>query len=130
MHYPHKTTLEHAPAAEISDELLRKLIRREFPKIFTRLKVKWLLNSISSDSKAGKNRLSAAVLKLAQGDIAKLKLLVERCNYDFRDVVSEAEYPIYSSYGGFGKVPEDKIKEVYAADWNQYSDWINKPPFG
>ncbi len=111
------------PTAKISDELLDKLIRREFPNDIDKIKQK--LNLINSDSHAGKNRFSAAVLKLANGDLTKIDDLVVECNYDFRDIVSMAEYPLCSDHG-FGEIPADKTQEIYGNDWAQYSDWLNK----
>jgi len=111
------------PAAKITDELLDKLIRREFPNDIDEVKRK--LNTIVSDSQAGKNRFSAAVLKLANGDLTKIDALVEKCNEDFRDIVSMAEYPKCSDYG-FGEIPADKTNAIYDKDWTQYSDWLNK----
>lgn len=111
------------PAAKISDELLDKLIRREFPHDIDNVKQK--LNTIVSDSQAGKNRFSAAVLKLANGDLSKIDDLVTKCNYDFRDIVSVAEYPKYSDFD-LGEIPADKTKKIYESDWTKYSDWLNK----
>jgi hypothetical protein len=111
------------PAAKISDELLDNLIRREFPNDIAEVKQK--LDTIVSDSQTGKNRFSAAVLKLANGDKTKIDLLVEKCNYDFRDIVAMAEYP-KNLDTGFDEIAADKTKEIYDKDWSQYADWLNK----
>ena len=111
------------PAAKISNELLDKLTRREFPNDIEEVKHK--LNKIISDSQAGRNRFSAAVLKLANGDLTKIDKLVEKCNEDFREIVSMAEYPKCSDYG-FGEIPADKTNEIYYKDWTQYVAWLNK----
>ncbi len=57
------TKLEQ-PVAKISDAELEKLIDREFPKNSDLVKRK--LTEIRSDSKNGKNRIGAAVLKLVK----------------------------------------------------------------
>ena len=79
------------PVATISEEELDFLIGREFPNDKEEVKAK--LDKIISTSQIGKNRFSAAVLKLADRDFTKVDLLVERTLEDFRDIVSLAEYP-------------------------------------
>ena len=107
----------------ITDELLDRLIRREFPNSIEVVKHK--LGAIFSDSRLGKNRFSAAVLKLSNGDLSKIDSLIETCNYDFRDVVAMAEYP-KAFDTGFLDIPEDKAKKIDDNDSIQYSVWLYK----
>lgn len=110
------------PVATISDEDLNFLICREFSN--HKESVKSLLDKIKSDSKNGKNRISASILKLANKDLSKIVFLVKQVNDDFRDVVSEAEYPRAHRIGFELFDKEDKfIKEVLLEDWEEYSSW-------
>jgi hypothetical protein len=111
------------PVPIISGELLGLLIGREFPGDMESVKTK--LDKIKSDSQKGKNRISASVLKLAAKDISKIDFLVSRANEDFRDIVSEAEYPRTSSFG-FGERDDEEIKDDYLKDWAEYSEWLNQ----
>jgi len=111
------------PVAKISDEDLDFLIGREFPHDKETLKTK--LDKIKSDSKDGKNRISASILKLANQDIDSVDFLVRRANEDFRDIVAEAEYPRTSSFG-FGERDEEESKDDYLKDWEEYSTWKEK----
>ncbi|MEB2778646.1 hypothetical protein SYJ56_25275 [Algoriphagus sp. D3-2-R+10] len=111
------------PVAEISDGDLDYLIGREFPNDKETVKTK--LDKIKSDSQNGKNRISASVLKLADNDLSKIDYLVKLANEDFRDIVSEAEYPRASSYD-FGERDDEESKEDYLNDWVEYSAWIEK----
>lgn len=111
------------PVAKISDEDLDFLISREFPDEKKIVKTK--LDKIHSDSQKGKNRISASVLKLADKDINKIDFLVKRANEDFRDIVSEAEYPRTSSFG-FGERENEDSKVDYLKDWEEYSTWKEK----
>ena len=79
------------PVASISDSELTFLINRDFPDQTDLVKTK--LNKINSDTRHGKNRISASVLKLADKDLTKFDFLIKRAKEDFRDIVSEAEYP-------------------------------------
>jgi len=111
------------PVAKIADEELSFLIRREFPNEVKLVKTK--LNKVESDTHKGKNRISASILKLADKNYAKLDLLIKRANKDFRDIVSEAEYPRASSYG-FGERDEERSREDYLKDWEEFTSWVKK----
>lgn len=114
------------PVAKISKELLDKLIRRDLPENYEMVKQK--LDLIKSDSFNGQNRLSAAVLKLSNGDLNKIDSYIEMCNSDYRNVVSEAEYPRVSKIGfiDMEQTKSSKLREYYLEDWTEYTNWINK----
>tara|TARA_R110000744_G_scaffold24445_3_gene61273 strand:- start:1819 stop:2193 length:375 start_codon:yes stop_codon:yes gene_type:complete len=116
------TKLEQ-PVAKISDAELEKLIDREFPENSDLIKRK--LTEIQSDSQNGKNRIGAAVLKLAKSDLNAIDFLIKKANDDFRDIVSQAEYPRASKYG-FDEPNEKELKTDYLNDWTEYVDWKNK----
>ena len=111
------------PAAKISDAELEFLIERDFPDNFDLIKEK--LNQIQSDSQNGKNRIGAAVLKLANSEINKIHYLINKANGDFRDIISEAEYPRASEYG-FEEPGEKELRTAYLNDWQEYVEWKNK----
>jgi hypothetical protein len=115
--------LGRQPAANISDRTLDRLIRREFPDNFKEVKHK--LDLIRSHSIKGRNRLSASVLKLSNKDLMKMDSFIEMCNHDFRDVLSQAEYPERAKYG-FEKITLVKLKKIYLEDWSAYSNWISR----
>jgi hypothetical protein len=111
----------HQPTAKITSRTLDKIIQRDYDDNYKEVKRK--LELIKSDSLNGRNRLSAAVLKLANRNLMKIDTYIEMANTDFRDVVSKAEYPRYTEHD-FGEIPADKLKEIYLADWTEYSDWL------
>ena len=113
------------PVPSISNKELSYLIVREFPNDTGKVKSK--LSKIRSDSKSGKNRISASVLKLANQNLDMIDILIKRANEDFRDIVSEAEYPRAHMAGFELFDKEDKvIKEVFLQDWEEYSTWTKK----
>jgi hypothetical protein len=118
--------LENQPVAEISKEILEKLIRRDFPESYEIVKQK--LDLIKSESLNGQNRLSAAVLKLSNGNFSKIDLCIKMCNSDYRDVISQAEYPRVSKVGfiEMEEIKPSELKEYYLEDWTEYTNWINK----
>jgi predicted nucleotidyltransferase len=111
------------PAAKISSEQIDKLIRREFNDSYDEVRLK--LSRIRSDNQNGKNRISAAILKLANGDLDKIDYLVNMAIDDFRDIVSKAEYPRNSKHG-FDSIDKKTSKREYLADWKDYSSWIKR----
>jgi len=117
------TILGHEPVAKISDKTLERLLRREFGDHASEAKEKFL--HVKSNSPGGKNRISAAILKLSNGDLDKINYYIDLCNQDFRDVVAPAEYPRYSTVA-FNETPRWKKRQYYFADWKDYSNWLRK----
>ncbi|WP_339815576.1 hypothetical protein [uncultured Imperialibacter sp.] len=109
--------------AKISPELLDYLIRREFPDDI--MLVVSRLELLNSENDAGRRRISAAVLKLANRDFNELDLLIDKANFDFRDVISAAEYPRNSAHG-FDEQTDEMEKSQYRADLEDYSSWLDK----
>ena len=113
------------PVMKISNEELDFLISREFPNDKEVVRTK--LNKIKYDSENGKNRISTSVLQLADRDLQKIDLLVERANEDFRDIVSKAEYPrAYKSGLELFDQEERIIREVLLADREEFLAWKGK----
>jgi hypothetical protein len=111
------------PTPNITDKILDRIIQNDYPNDFHEVKKK--LELIDSDSKKGKNRFAAAVLKLADRDLTKIDSLIEMCNNDFRDVVMQAEYP-RTFKDDFDDKDEVEERKAYLDDWTDYSKWLNK----
>ena len=113
----------HQPVAKISDQLLDTLIDRDFKSNAAIVKTK--LNSIDSDSQAGKNRIAASILKLADKNFDALDKLIEKANNDSRDILMCSEYPRCAKLG-FDDLDDKQMKQIYINDFTQYSNWLNK----
>jgi len=113
------------PVPTISDEKLDFLISREFP--YEKELVRTKLNNIKSDSENAKNRICTSVLKVADKKLDKIDFLVKRANKDFRDIVSEAEYP-RAHKSGFALFDQEEkiVRDVLLSDWEEYSTWTEK----
>ncbi|MDB5126544.1 hypothetical protein [Mucilaginibacter sp.] len=110
------------PFAKVSNKTLERIIRREFGNCANDVKQK--LQEISATPNS-KNRISAAILKLADNDINALDDLIKTSNNDFRDIVIKAEYPRCSNLD-FVEIKRNGMKQIYFADWKEYSNWLNK----
>src|SRR5262245_27963259 len=111
------------PVARVTDKLFEHLVQREFGNRASEVKHK--LQQVRSDSQNGKNRISAAILKLSNKDFSAIDYYIKMGAQDFRDVISKAEYPRCAAFG-FGKIERQDKKRVYLEDWIEYSKWLNK----
>jgi hypothetical protein len=115
--------MHNQPIASISQGQLDFLIKREFPELSEIVSNK--LKFVASDTESGRRRISVAILKLANRDFRKLDTLIEKANFDFRDVVSQAEYPTNSLRGFDDRTLEQEMSE-HRADWEDYAGWLSK----
>ncbi len=70
--------------------------------------------------------MRVAILKLANGDLDRLLNETKNAIEDYRDVLSEAEYPRYSREIGFNDAPETLKQAVIDDDWRQYREWLER----
>lgn len=111
----------HQPVAKISDQLLDTLIERDYKSNAAIVKAK--LNTIDSDNQAGKNRIAAGILKLANKKFDALDELIEKANEDSRDIMMWAEYPRCAKIG-FGELDKKQMKQIYLDDFTEFSNWL------
>jgi hypothetical protein len=113
----------HQPTPKISSKTLEKIIERDYGNCVSEIKEK--LKSVRSDTLKGQNRISAAILKLANGDIDKIDNYIEIYKKDFRDVLAGAEYPLCFSFS-FGEKNKQELRAIYLSDWKNYLKWLKK----
>jgi hypothetical protein len=112
----------YEPAAKVTADALERIIIREFGDRADEVKQK--LQHVVSETAGGKNRISAAILKLANGDINAIDHFIEVSNKDCRDVLAAAEYPGYSKIA-FNDISKSKKGKIFASDWREYLGWLN-----
>ena len=110
------------PTANITNKKLKQLIQRDFGTKAAEVKQK--LRKVTSDTHSGANRISAGILKLSNRDINAIGYYVDMSNSDFREVISQAEYPRCSKLS-FSELEEQNMKQIYLDDWKEYSKWLN-----
>lgn len=109
------------PAAKISDQLLDALIDRDYKSNAGLVRSK--LNNIDSNNIAGRNRIAAGILKLANKNFDTLDELIEKANEDYRDIMMWAEYPRCAKTG-FGGLAKKQRKQIYINDFIEFSNWL------
>jgi len=125
---PHRSQMpDFVPT--IDDETLERLVNREFTSD-TAGRVHSLLETYGAKPHhIERNRVRAAILKLAHGDLGAIQRQVSVAITDFRDVVGAAEYPRQMEIGfaGMSDASEEHLQDLKNQDWKDYCDWLQKP---
>ncbi len=115
------------PTPIVSHEDIERIIRRNFPSNSLKSVIKILEEYKGTGEKEECYRVWAAILKLAEGHVGKLRMEIQSANFDYRDVIAAAEYPEYSQSGQrIHSLPEDEQEQIIASDWDQYQSWFHK----
>ena len=115
---------QHIPKVNRQD--VERVIEREFVSE-KRSEVCQLLGFYGRESFHREvDRVHIDVLKLADGDIEKLKREIEGACCDYRDTMLAAEYPNYAKkMFRIDKLPNDERKKIIDADREQYETWLH-----
>ncbi len=73
-------------------------------------------------------RVQLAALKLAKGNLKRLRLHLEDAHRDYRDVLAAAEYPEYMMVPAswMSQLSRKEQLRIVNSDWDQYSKWLQK----
>jgi len=113
------------PAPVVLADDIERIIRRDFPAVHYST-VSDMLEEFGLSSRHGETcRVRAACLKLAGGNLVKLRRAVDNAMSDYRDVLAPAEYPGYLMK--VNKIRPEERNDVIAKDWDQYQEWFNRP---
>jgi hypothetical protein len=114
----------HQPVPQVTLDDLDRIVRRDFPSEQHGQVVNVLSRYGRGD--AGHNRVCAAALKLADGDIERLEHYIDWArNSDHRDIMAWAEYPGYMDRPlGFEDAAEKRA--IVEADWRQFQEWFSR----
>ena len=110
---------------KISNSDIKRIIKRDFPYLEFN-EIEGILQMYKSESKEGRNRIFASILKLSDGQLELVKKFVSKANYDFRDIIALSEYPNYSEYAFDDDLSEQKKQQLINDDWCQFEHWLNK----
>ena len=118
------TTQPH-PIVTAAD--VERIVRRDFPADRT-VEVLALLDEYGEeDWQREPDRVRLAALKLAAGDLERLRSEIEGAKRDYRDVLGPAEYPGYTQrMFRIAELPQDEQQRIIDADWSQYQEWLGR----
>ena len=117
--------IQPTPVVTAAD--VERIVRRDFPSERA-AEVVAVLSEYGTESwQREPDRVRLAVLKLAAGNMEKLRQGIETAKQDYRDVLAYAEYPGYMTrVPGPGTRPPDEVQRIVDADWKQYQDWLTR----
>jgi hypothetical protein len=109
------------PVPQVSPEDVLRIVRRDFaPHEIS--EVSAMLDEVGDEP-----RIQLAILKLASGNKKRVREVVEDAKLDFRDVLSGAEYPEYSTKMPVVTMfPNAEIRKILDEDWEQYQNWLRR----
>ncbi len=115
------------PTPNVSSADLERIIEREFPNEKP-ADVRRVLEEYGTATWHSEiERVQLAILKLAQGDIGRLRQFTDVAKTDYRDVLGSAEYPGFmKDMMNLPKLDSDARQQIVDADWRQYSEWFER----
>jgi hypothetical protein len=115
------------PIPKVTDEDVKRIASRDFGQKHLS-QVLDILQEYGKQvwNRPGSPRVRLAILKLANGDVEQLEKYTKTAIDDFRDVVSQAEYPRYTAEIGFDRVAAKIKRAVIDDDWKQYCEWLER----
>ena len=113
------------PTPDVTGADVERIVRRDFAAERA-VEVLAMLGEYGEETwQREPDRVRLAVLKLAAGDLQRLRYEIEGAKRDYRDVLGSAEYPGYTKrMFRIGELAQDEQQRIIDADWRQYRDWL------
>jgi hypothetical protein len=102
-----------------------RVAARDFPGDQTFEALRVLSGCGTGKNEGVRDRVHAAVLKLAGGNIEHLHQLTETAKADPRDVIAPAEYPRYLNARNLPGLSTPEQQAIFDADWAEYHAWLS-----
>jgi hypothetical protein len=100
---------------------VERIVRRDYPARV----VGEILELIATVQVREKPRVVLACLKIASGDLDRLRSNLSSATGYYRELLGEAEYPLATKrWSRIESLPEDEVRAIYEEDWRQYSEWL------
>lgn len=113
------------PTPSVSRADVARVVARDFPETKAAAVFAILDGYGAKNREREMDRVRLAALKLARGDIDRLRSAIDSARRDYRDVLASAEYPAYSQTPASARLSPAEQQTLFDADWAQYSDWLN-----
>lgn len=110
--------------AEVSDADVERILSRDYPEA----DLPQLRGLIRDVDVIEKPRVVAACLKNAGGSTERLRKELDDAPGYYREILSEAEYPMATKrWGSINKLSDSERQRIYDKDWAQYQEWFARP---
>src|SRR5262245_8750853 len=111
------------PTPSVTEADVERVVRRDYPATLAGE----ILDLIAIVSVREKPRVVLACLKIANGDLHRLRANLANASGYYRELLSEAEYPLAAKrWSRLASLPEDEVRAIYEKDWWQYSEWLTR----
>jgi hypothetical protein len=122
---PARVPVQPVPQVRAAD--IERVVRREFTAAHVPEALAVLAEYGPATWHREPLRVRLAALKLAEGNLEKLRMAIDRAKRDYRDVLAPAEYPTFiQSSNRRGRSHSQDRQQVYIDDWQQYERWLRK----
>jgi hypothetical protein len=109
------------PVVDMDD--VERVVRREYPVEM----VADILRRIDAVDVREKPRVVLACLKVAKGDRRRLDAALSDAPGYWREILSEAEYPLATKrWSAMDRLSDEQQSAIYERDWNQYVAWLGR----
>ena len=116
--------LPDQPTPEVSDADVERVVRRDYAPAH----VDTVLALVAEVEVREQPRVVLACLKIAAGNLDRLRGELANASGWYREQISEAEYPLASKrWSRIYSLPEDEVRAIFDKDWKQYSAWLSRP---
>jgi hypothetical protein len=117
------------PTPEVTGQDVGRVVRRDFPKE-QHGEVMVMLDEYGVERwHPERYRVQLAALKLANGNLKRLRYAIEDAKRDYRNVVAPAEYPSYLKETSIASRPGPDARAmqgIFDEDLAPYEDWLKK----
>ncbi len=114
------------PVSKISDADVERIVRRDFAPHEASTVLEALSEYGRQEWHRDAPRVRVAILKLADGNLSRLRSAVKTSIRDARDVLSHAEHPRYVAEISEAETDPKKIAMVTESDSGQYRAWLER----
>lgn len=115
------------PAAVVSDDDVERLVRRDFTPAQVDETLALLRTYGTQTWEPEVPRVRAAILRLAAGDMDRLRQQLDYAKRDYRDVLLGAEYMVYATLTLRTPNPSPgEAQHAITADWSAYQAWLRR----
>ncbi|HEU4996109.1 MAG TPA: hypothetical protein VFT29_14935 [Gemmatimonadaceae bacterium] len=112
------------PTPAVDDADVDRIVRRDYDAGL----VDEILALIAATEVREKTRVVLACLKVANGNLDKLRGELSNAGGYYREILGEAEYPLATKrWFRIESLSDDEVRAIYEKDWRQYAEWLGRP---
>jgi len=115
------------PTATVTRDDVERIVRRDFAPHDVPAALALIAQYGVESYEREADRVQAAALKQARGDLNRLRQQIGSAKMDYRDLLADAEYPEATRvWSRIDRMTEAERRAIYDADWRQYDEWLTR----